>query len=82
MAIYWAILAIFGVFGGFVGDWGVFGVLVTYMITRGIELVVGRFTEGFKGGLREFWGGSGRSRGVKGGLLDPYRAHFASLELL
>ena len=55
---------------------------MTYMRTRGIKLVVGRFTEGFKGGLREFWGGSGRSRGVKGGLLDPYRAHFASLELL
>ena len=55
---------------------------MTYMITGGIKLVVGRFTEGFKGGLREFWGGSGRSRGVKGGLLDPYRAHFASLELL
>ena len=71
-----------GFFGGFVGDWGVLGVLVTYMRTRGIKLVVGRFTEGFKGGLREFWGGSGRSRGVKGGLLDPYRAHFASLELL
>ena len=55
MAIYWAILAIFGVFGGFVGDWGVLGVLVTYMITRGIKLVVGRFTEGVKGGLRGFW---------------------------
>ena len=55
MAIFWAILAIFGVFGGFVGDWGVLGVLVTYMITRGIKLVVGRFTEGVKGGLRGFW---------------------------
>ena len=55
MAIYWAILAIFGVFGGFVGDWGVLGVLVTYMITRGIKLVVGRFTEGVKRGLRGFW---------------------------
>ena len=54
MAVYWAILAIFGVFGGFVGDWGVLGVPVTYMITRGIKLVVGRFTEGVKRGLREF----------------------------
>ena len=44
----------FGFFGSFVGDWGVLGVLVTYMITRGIKLVVGRFTEGVKGGLREF----------------------------
>ena len=79
---FWAFLVIFGNFWGFVGDWGVLGVLVTYMRTRGIKLVVGRFTEGFKGGLREFWGGSGRSWGVKGGLLDPYRAHFASLELL
>ena len=55
MAIFWAILAIFWVFGGFVGDWWVLGVPVTYMITRGIKLVVGRFTEGVKGGLRGFW---------------------------
>ena len=51
---FWAFLATFGDFGGFVGDWGVLGVLVIFMITRGIELVVGRFTEGVKGGLREF----------------------------
>ena len=82
---FWPFLAVFGHFWhfwGFGGDLGVLGVLVSFKITRGIKLVVGRFTEGFKGGLREFWGGSGRSRGVKGGLLDPYRAHFASLELL
>ena len=79
LAIFLAILAIFGVFGGFVGDWGVLGVLVTYMITRGIKLVVGRFTEGVKGGLREFWGVLVRSRGV---LLDPFRTHFVPLEVL
>ena len=77
---FWAFLAIFGNFWGFVGDWGVLGVLVTYMRTRGIKLVVGRFTEGFKGGLREFWGGLGRSRGINGGLLHPYGARFAPLE--
>ena len=82
MAIFWAILAIFGVFGGFIGDWGVLGVLVTYMITRGIKLVVGRFTEGVKRGLREFWGVLVRSRGVKGVLLDPFRTRFAPLEVL
>ena len=71
MAIFWAILAIFGVFGGFVGDWGVLGVLVTYMITRGIKLVVGRFTEGVKRGLRGFWGFLVRSRGSRGFCLTP-----------
>ena len=81
MAIFWAILAIFWVFGGFVGDWGVLGVLVTYMITRGIKLVVGRFTEGVKRGLRGFWGVLVRSRGVKGVLLDPFRTRFAPLEV-
>ena len=55
---------------------------MTYMITRGIKLVVGRFTEGVKGGLREFLGGLGRFRGVKGGPLDPFRARFAPLEVL
>ena len=79
---FWALLATFGDFGGFVGKWGVLGVLVTYMMTRGIELVVGRFTEGVKGGLRDFKGGLGRSGGVKGGLLDPYRSRFAPLEAL
>ena len=72
----------FGFFGSFVGDWGVLGVLVTYMITRGIKLVVGRFTEGVKGGLREFWGFLVRYGGVKGVLLDPFRTRFAPLEVL
>ena len=34
---------------------------------------------GFRESLRGFWGGS---RGVKGGLLDPYRTLFAPLEVL
>ena len=33
---------------------GDLGVLVSFKITRGIKLVVGRVTEGVKGGLREF----------------------------
>ena len=53
---------------------GELGVLVSYKINREIKLVVGRVTEGFKGVLGEFWGGLARARGVKGGLLDPYRA--------
>ena len=43
-------------FWGFVGDLELLGVRVSYKITRGIEWVVGRSTEGVKGGLREFWG--------------------------
>ena len=54
---------------------GVLGVLVTYMITGGIKLVVGRFTGGVKGGLREFWGGPGGSKGV---CLTPI-GHFLPL---
>ena len=61
---------------------GVLGVLVSYRITRGVKLVVGRVIEEVKGVLREFWGGLGRSGGVKGGLLDPYRTRFAPLEVL
>ena len=47
--------------------WGVLGVLVSYEITRGIKLVVGRVTEKVKG----FLGGIGGSTLVKGVLLDP-----------
>ena len=65
---------------GFVGDLVVLGVLVTYKLTRGTKFVVGRFTEGVKGGVREFWGGLGRSRGINGGLLHPYKSRFAPLE--
>ena len=35
---------------------GVLGVLVSYRITRGVKLVVGRVIEEVKGVLREFWG--------------------------
>ena len=76
-------LAIFGHFWhflGFSGDLGVFGVQVSYKISRGIKLVVGRVTEGVKRGLREFWRGFGGYGGVKGGLLDPYKASFAPRE--
>ena len=55
---FWPFLAILGRFWhlwGFGGDLGVLGVLVSFKITRGIKLVVGRVTEGVKGGLREFW---------------------------
>ena len=48
---------------------------MTYMITGGIKLVVGRFTEGVKGGLREFKGGPGGSKGV---CLTPI-GHFLPL---
>ena len=57
-------LAIFGRFWhfwGFSGDLGVLEVPVSYKITRGIILVVGRVTEEVRGGLREFGG-------VRGGL--------------
>ena len=37
---------------------------------------------GFGGVSREFGGVLGGSRGVKGGLLDPYRTLFAPLEIL
>ena len=49
----------------------VLGVLVTYKLTRGTKFVVGRFTEGVKGGLGEFWG-------VWKGLVG---SHFAPLEV-
>ena len=51
--------------------------LVSYEITRGIKLVVGRLTE------REKWGfgGIGGSTLVKGVLLDPYKGTFSPLEV-
>ena len=48
---------------------GVLEVLVSYKITRGIILVVGRVTEEVMGGLREFWGVLGRS----GGSIRPLK---------
>ena len=53
---------------------------MSYKISRGIKLFVGRVTEGVKRGLREFWRGFGGYGGVKGGLLDPYKASFAPRE--
>ena len=46
---FWAIFAFLGyfcIFGWFLHFWVVLGKPVTYMITRGIELVVRRVTEG------------------------------------
>ena len=51
---FWAVFGRFWHFWGFGGDLGVLGVLVSFKITRGIKLVVGRVTEGVKEGLREF----------------------------
>ena len=80
--LFLAILGHFWHFLGFSGELGVFGVQVSYKISRWIKLVVGRVTEGVKRGLREFWGVLVRSRGVKGFLLDPFRTRFAPLEVL
>ena len=68
--------------GNLIISFDILGVLVSYRITRGVKLIVGRVIEEVKGVLWEFWGGLGRSGGVKGGLLDPFRTHFASLEAL
>ena len=46
--------------------WGVLGVLVSYEITRGIKLVVGRLTEREKGGLGCFGGYRGVNVGPGG----------------
>ena len=47
-----AFLTFFGCFGhflGFSGDLGILRVLVSYEVTRGITLVVGRVHDGFGG---------------------------------
>ena len=44
---FWLFLAIFVHFLGCSGDLGGLGVLVSYMITRGIRLVVGGSLKGF-----------------------------------
>ena len=48
---------------------------MSHKVTRGIILVVGRVTERVFGNL-------GGLRGVSGGLLDPYGALFAPLDVL
>ena len=58
------------------------GVLVSYKITRGITLVVGRVNDWVWGDLGVFLGVFGGSRGVTGCLVDPYRTLFAPLEVL
>ena len=42
-------LAVFGHFFSFSGDLGILRVLVSYEVTRGITLVVGRVHDGFGG---------------------------------
>ena len=51
--------------------------LVSYEITRGIKLVIGRVTERVKGGLGGIWG----LKLVKGVLLVPYISLFSPLEV-
>ena len=43
---------------------------MSYRITRGDKLVVGRVNEEVKGGFEGVLGGLGRSGGVQGGLPD------------
>ena len=43
--LFWSFLGIFGYFWGFSGGLGVLGVLVSYKITRGTILVVGRVND-------------------------------------
>ena len=55
---------------------------MSYKVTRGIILVVGGVTEMF---ILEFGGSKGGQRWsgpLRGGLLDPYRALIAPLEVL
>ena len=52
---------------------------MSYKITGGIRLVVGRVNNWVWGGFEGVLGGS---MGVKGGLLDPYRTLFVPLEVL
>ena len=58
---------------------GDLGVLVSFKITRGIKLVVGRVTEGVKGGLREFWGGLARFGGGSKGVCLTLIGHILPL---
>ena len=46
---------------------GVLGVLVSYRITRGVKLVVGRVIEEVKGGFEGVLGGFGEVRGGQRG---------------
>ena len=69
------ISAVFAHFWGFSGNLGVSRAIVSYKVTRWIILVVGRVTEGF-------WGDLGGSQGSRGGLLYPYTALFAPLDVL
>ena len=52
---------------------------MSYKITGGIRLVVGRVNNWVWGGIEGVWGCFG---GVKGGLLDSYRTLFVPQEVL
>ena len=70
LGCFWPFLAIFERFWhnwGFDGDLGVLGVPVSYRITRGVKLVVGRVIEEVKGGFEGVLGGFGEVRGGQRG---------------
>ena len=54
-------LAALAHFLGFSGNLGVLRAIVSYKVTRGIILVVGRVSDGFWGGSMGFWGDLGAS---------------------
>ena len=61
---FWLFLAFFDIFLGFSGGLGILRVLVSYEVTKGIVLVVGRVTDefwGVQGGFGWVWVGLGGS---------------------
>ena len=69
---FWHFLAFFWHFLGFSGGLCIFRILMSYEVTRGVVLVVGRVTD-------EFWGvqgGFGWVWGVLGGSVLPQRGTF------
>ena len=70
---FWAFLGDLAVFAhslGFIGNLGVLRAIVSYKVTRGITLIVGRVTKGFWGigGVTGLFGGP---MSVQGGPLYP-----------
>ena len=61
-------LAVFAHFLGFIGNLGVLRAIISYKVTRGIPLIVGRVTKGF-------WGVWGRHRSFWGAFEGPGGAH-------
>ena len=61
---FWHFLAFFWHFLGFSGGLCIFRILMSYEVTRGVVLVVGRVTDkfwGVQGGFGWVWGGLGGS---------------------